>query len=114
MPQTQLGVSLTEALKEVFVTTLTGKMFELDDVKGSDTIYDIKSKIQDIEGNLPNQQHLIFDGKEIKDGCTISDCNALGGTFLLVLRGGMEIFVRTLTGKTFSIDTEVVGLSYTK
>jgi ubiquitin C len=105
-PLTQLVVSSTEALKGVFVTTLTSKMFELDDVKGSDTIYDIKSKIQDIEGNPPDQQRLLLDGKEIKDGCTISDCNALGGTFLLVLRGGMEIFVRTLTGTTFSIDAK--------
>jgi ubiquitin len=68
------------------VKTLTGKMFEFDDLKGSNTIYDIKLKIQEhFEGIPPDQQRLIFEGKELEDGCAISDYNALSGiTFLLV------------------------------
>ena len=100
---------------QIFLKNLDGKTITLE-LKPHDTIDNVKQQVHahpavqiELKDDIqPDQLRLLSNGKQLEDG-TLSDHNIEKESTLhlvLRLRGGMQIFVKTLTGKTITLDVE--------
>ncbi|XP_019099525.1 PREDICTED: polyubiquitin-like [Camelina sativa] len=93
------------AVMRIFVSTIKEKTFILE-VKGSDTIKNVKTMIHDQGGPPVDQLNLNFHGTKLENSRTIADYNIRPHANLVIMQSGMHIFVKTLSGKIIDLEVE--------
>eukprot|EP00198_Chlamydomonas_reinhardtii_P004984 XP_001694320.1 ubiquitin [Chlamydomonas reinhardtii] len=103
--------SQSVVLRPLYVKTLTGKTITLQDVHSDLDVYDLKCMIDELEGIPPDEQRLVFAGRQLEDADTLASYNiSKESTLHLILRLGhpgvaiqVPLYVKTLTGKTITL-----------
>ena len=97
---------------EIFINIMNRKTISLD-VKPSDSVENVKMKIQEKEGIPPYEQRLVLAYKNLEDNRSLDDCNIQNGSTLFLARrfsdelAPMEILVKTVAGTWGAITLEV-------
>ena len=88
---------------QVFVKIIpSGKMITLE-LESSDDVENIKQQIQVIEGLLPENQSLYFDGKKLLEGRTISDYNIPKEALLILVTPSKKSLLSVVPGSSFNV-----------
>ena len=106
----QLVEGLRRPLTKIFVKTFMGQKIPVE-VNRSTTVLDVKRNLHSIVGHIPEDQSLVYDGRQLEDSKALAGCNIHDESTLHLVLATIRtkcppktIFVKTLTGQTIPVD----------